>query len=67
MDGRWLEARYTSKLTRLDAVRAGRKVLTAYNGVQCVAGEALRGCVHLRDDAGVVRTFAGCAEVLELP
>lgn len=68
MDGRWLEARTAGTLVRLDTVRAGKAVLTAYNGVQHVeAGEALRGCVRLRAADGTVRTFAGCAEVLELP
>lgn len=66
MDPKWLKARDEKKLTRIDEVRAGKKVLTAYNGIVTVKASEdrlPRGCIYT--DPGDA-LYAGCAEVLVL-
>ena len=66
MDPKWIKARDEKKLTRIDQVKAGKNVLTAYNGVVTVKnceGRIPKGCIYTEPGDAL---YAGCAEVLVL-
>lgn len=67
MDPRWVEAREAGRLVRMEHVRTGETVLSAYNGmVRRVASDLKPGLAKYLGPNGEEWVFADCAEALRL-